>query len=258
MSDKTIVMKYRDELDKSYGIAGMVLGLSVLDANDLFTAVTLDGDAEGSIRFTPEYFFAGNPRLSPRGAWQYILSHYRISVGLAVANALCRCMVLDNEAVDDKLRERYGTSGGDYLVELTHTGEEDVLYLLQANNGDAALPEAFGFGREEPAYSFTLTRAQGAGAAYNARLRGTTFVAEAVRYEEESGAVWLREAKLADDGDEVIGSVWRAKYAAPCLAYPVTGADALAELQHAGAYPVTMYKVTVNNAGEVESLSSLF
>ena len=45
MSDKTIVMKYRDELDKSYGIAGMVLGLSVLDATDLFTAVTLDGAA---------------------------------------------------------------------------------------------------------------------------------------------------------------------------------------------------------------------
>jgi len=105
MSDKTIVMKYRDELDKSYGIAGMVLGLSVLDANDLFTAVTLDGDAEGSIRFTPEYFFAGNPRLSPRGAWQYILSHYRISVGLAIANALCRRMVLDNERVDDQLRD---------------------------------------------------------------------------------------------------------------------------------------------------------
>lgn len=168
----------------------------------------------------------------------------------------CDLLCLTN--TDDKLRERYGTSGGDYLVELTHTGEEDVLYLLQANNGDAALPEAFRFGREEPAYSFTLTRAQGAGAAYNARLRGTTFVAEAVRYEEESGVVWLREAKLADDGDEVIGSVWRAKYAAPCLAYPVTGADALAELQHAGAYPVTMYKVTVNSAGEVESLSSLF
>ena len=105
MSDKTIVMKYRDELDKSYGIAGMVLGLSVLDANDLFTAVTLDGDAAGSIRFTPEYFFAGNPRLSPRGAWQYILSHYRISVGLAIANALCRRMVLDNERVDDQLRD---------------------------------------------------------------------------------------------------------------------------------------------------------
>ncbi len=105
MKEKTIVMKYRDELDKSYGVAGMALGLSVLDASDLFTAVTLDDEGPGCIQFTPEFFFAGNPRLSPRGAWQYILGHYRISVGLAVANALCRRMVLDNDHVDDKLRD---------------------------------------------------------------------------------------------------------------------------------------------------------
>lgn len=106
MKEKPIVMKYRDELDKCYGVAGMVLGLSVLDADDLFTAVTLDGEGPGCIQFTPEFFFAGNPRLSPRGAWKYILGHYRISVGLAVANALCRRMVLDNDRVDDKLRDQ--------------------------------------------------------------------------------------------------------------------------------------------------------
>ena len=98
-------MKYRDELDKSYGVAGMALGLSVFDADDLFTGVTLDADGPGCIQFTPEFFFAGNPRLSPRGAWQYIVGHYRITVGLAVANALCRRMVLDNDSVDDQLRD---------------------------------------------------------------------------------------------------------------------------------------------------------
>ena len=99
-------MKYRDELDKSYGVAGMALGLSVFDADDLFTAVTIDAEGPECIQFTPEFFFAGNPRLSPRGAWKYILGHYRISVGLAVANALCRRMVLDNSRVDDKLRDQ--------------------------------------------------------------------------------------------------------------------------------------------------------
>ena len=100
------IMKYRDELDKSYGVAGMALGLSVFDAEDLFTAVTIDAEGPECIQFTPEFFFAGNPRLSPRGAWKYILGHYRISVGLAVANALCRRMVLDNDKVDDKLRDQ--------------------------------------------------------------------------------------------------------------------------------------------------------
>ncbi len=99
-----MLMKYRDELDKSYGAAGMVLGLSAFDADDLLRAVTLDG--ERLIQFTPEFFFAGNPRLSPRGAWQYILGHYRVTVGLVVANALCRRMVLDNDTVDANLREQ--------------------------------------------------------------------------------------------------------------------------------------------------------
>lgn len=106
MSEKQIVMKYRDELDKSYGVAGMVLGLSVLDAADLFTAVSLDAEGPGCIQFTPEFFFAGNPRLSPRGSWQYILGHYRITVGLAIANALCRRMVLDNDRADQRLRDQ--------------------------------------------------------------------------------------------------------------------------------------------------------
>ena len=104
MKEKKMVMRYRDELDKSYGVAGMALGLSVFDAADMFTSITLDADGTGCIQFTPEFFFAGNPRLSPRGSWQYILGHYRISVGLAVANALCRRMVLDNEKVDEQLR----------------------------------------------------------------------------------------------------------------------------------------------------------
>lgn len=100
------VMKYRDELDKSYGVAGMALGLSVFEAADLFTSITLDGDGPGAIEFTPEFFFAGNPRLSPRGSWQYMLGHFRISVGLAVANALCRRMVLDNDKADQQLRDQ--------------------------------------------------------------------------------------------------------------------------------------------------------
>ncbi len=99
-------MKYRDELDKSYGVAGMALGLSVFDAADLYTSITLDGDGPGAIEFTPEFFFAGNPRLSPRGSWQYMLGHFRISVGLAVANALCRRMVLDNDKADQQLRDQ--------------------------------------------------------------------------------------------------------------------------------------------------------
>ena len=125
MAEKRI-MKYRDELDKSYGVAGMALGLSVLEADDLLTAVTLDAEGPGCIQFTPEFFFAGNPRLSPRGAWKYILGHYRISVGLAVANALCRRMVLDNDKVDDKLRDELFNAAYDDGRDYCHLERDEV------------------------------------------------------------------------------------------------------------------------------------
>jgi len=99
-------MKYRDEQDKCYGVAGMALGFSVYDAEHLFTAVTIDADVDETIRFTPEFFFVGNPRLSARDSWQYMLSHFKVTMGLAIANALCRRMVLDKGSADDTLRQQ--------------------------------------------------------------------------------------------------------------------------------------------------------
>lgn len=119
-------MKYRDDLDKSYGVAGMALGLSVLEADNLFTSITIDAEGQGCIQFTPEFFFAGNPRLSPRGSWKYILGHYRISVGLAVANALCRRMVLDNDKVDDKLRDELFTAAYEDGRDYCHLERDEV------------------------------------------------------------------------------------------------------------------------------------
>lgn len=125
MTEKRL-MKYRDDLDKSYGVAGMALGLSVLEADNLFTSITIDAEGQGCIQFTPEFFFAGNPRLSPRGSWKYILGHYRILVGLAVANALCRRMVLDNDKVDDKLRDELFTAAYEDGRDYCHLERDEV------------------------------------------------------------------------------------------------------------------------------------
>ena len=125
MTEKRL-MKYRDDLDKSYGVAGMALGLSVHEADNLFTSITIDAEGQGCIQFTPEFFFAGNPRLSPRGSWKYILGHYRISVGLAVANALCRRMVLDNDKVDDKLRDELFTAAYEDGRDYCHLERDEV------------------------------------------------------------------------------------------------------------------------------------
>lgn len=97
-------MKYRNEEDKCYGVAGMAIGLSVFDADDLLAEVTIDADGVDCMRFTPDYYFTGSPRVSASKSWHHIYSHYQVSMGLAIANAMCRKMVLDHGILDRKRR----------------------------------------------------------------------------------------------------------------------------------------------------------
>ena len=84
----------------------MVLGLSVFDANDLSTGISIDGDSDSScISFTPDFYFRGNPRLSAKDSWQCLYSHYQISMGLVISNVLCRKMLLDHGVLDAETRK---------------------------------------------------------------------------------------------------------------------------------------------------------
>ena len=47
-------MRYRDEIDKCYGVAGMSVALAILDAEDLLIGVTLDGDGLDCINMVPQ------------------------------------------------------------------------------------------------------------------------------------------------------------------------------------------------------------
>ena len=70
-------MKYRDEIDKCYGVAGMALGLSLFNADDKFTGITIDGeDWWDCIGFTPEYYLFYNPSLPAKTSWQNMLNNF--------------------------------------------------------------------------------------------------------------------------------------------------------------------------------------
>lgn len=98
-------MKYRNEEDRCYGVAGMVAGLSLMEAHDLLAEVNIERPPGESIRFTPDFYFAGNPRLSASKSWRHIMGHFRVLVALAVANALCRRMVLEQRRADSRLHD---------------------------------------------------------------------------------------------------------------------------------------------------------
>ena len=98
-------MKYRNEEDKCYGVAGMAIGLNIFDADDLLTVVTLDADSGEYLRFVPDYYFTGSPRVPASKSWHHIYTHSQVSMGLAIANAMCRKMVLDHGVLDRQRRD---------------------------------------------------------------------------------------------------------------------------------------------------------
>lgn len=98
-------MKYRSEKDKCYGVAGMAIGLSIFDAEDLLSEVNIDADGVDCVQFVPDFYYTGSPRVPASKSWHHIYAHYQVSMGLAIANVLCRKMVLDRGVLDRKRRE---------------------------------------------------------------------------------------------------------------------------------------------------------
>lgn len=86
-------MKYNDEEDKCYGIAGMAIGISIWNGEDLLYQIDIDDDEHGYISFTPDYYFSGNPAVSPVESWHATLKHYQMTVGISsptCSAAICR------------------------------------------------------------------------------------------------------------------------------------------------------------------------
>lgn len=83
-------LKYIDEKDKSYGLAGMAISIVALDGEDYFDAISIDAPADESIEFSHDFYFVGNPRLSAKIAWNEMLKHFQLSSGMVISNLICR------------------------------------------------------------------------------------------------------------------------------------------------------------------------
>lgn len=98
-------MKYRDETDKCYGIAGMSIALAIFEAEDLLSGVSLDGEGLDCLTFVPNYY-SGSLSLSPSTVWQDVFQRYQVTLGMTIADTMCRKMLLDKGNVDRKLRKK--------------------------------------------------------------------------------------------------------------------------------------------------------
>ena len=68
-------LKYTDETDRCYGATGMAIGLMVFDGEDMLASITLDGDPNEMVAMSPDFYFAGNPGVSAKTAWNQILKN---------------------------------------------------------------------------------------------------------------------------------------------------------------------------------------
>ncbi len=82
-------LRYIDEKDKSYGIAGMAISLVACDCEEYISSVSLEADEE-PISFTSNFRFTGNPNLSAKSAWNEHLKQFQVVAGMLLANVMCR------------------------------------------------------------------------------------------------------------------------------------------------------------------------
>ena len=91
MSTKSAeLLKYVDEDDKCYGLAGMAISLMVWDAEDRLHSIDADAASEVAMVMSPEFYLCMSQAQSPKSAWQSRLQRFQIEAAMLVGNVVCR------------------------------------------------------------------------------------------------------------------------------------------------------------------------
>lgn len=85
--------RYSDEADRAYGATGMAIGLMVYDGEELLYSINLDAAPGDMMELSPDFFFAGNPGVSAKTAWNRLVKNYSIGLSMLIGNVMCRYIV---------------------------------------------------------------------------------------------------------------------------------------------------------------------
>lgn len=112
----TETLRYTDENDRAYGLTGMAIAIVIKDSREYLDHIDLDAPADEMMQFTPQYYFAGNPRLSARLAWNQLVSNFTLNTAIILSDILCRHTLYRNTIpADDDLRHLLETLTGEGL-----------------------------------------------------------------------------------------------------------------------------------------------
>lgn len=98
-------LKYTSESDRAYGATGMAIGLVIYDGDEMLASVDIDADPNDMVALSPEFYFAGNPGVSAKTAWNQILKNYNLGISMLIANVMCRHLVGQRHTVPDDIVE---------------------------------------------------------------------------------------------------------------------------------------------------------
>ena len=98
-------LKYKDEDDKCYGLTGVAMSAVIWDVEHLLLSISLDSDAFNAVRYTPQVFIEANAAISPRNVLNNNIEKFRLTMGMILANILCRTYVLDNKFINHKTKQ---------------------------------------------------------------------------------------------------------------------------------------------------------
>lgn len=83
-------LKYADETDKSFGLAGMAISLMAWDAEEWLEAIDLDAAADEAMHMSADYYLYMAPRVGAKAVWEQSFKRFRIAAAMTVANVSCR------------------------------------------------------------------------------------------------------------------------------------------------------------------------
>ena len=110
------VLKYADETDKSFGLAGMAISLMAWDAEEWLEAIDLDANADEAMCMSTEFYLTIAPRVGAKALWEQSLKRFQLTAAMTVANVACRQMVHKGHAsmpgdADSALRSALSDEG---------------------------------------------------------------------------------------------------------------------------------------------------
>ena len=88
------VLRYADERDKTFGIAGMTITLVACRDEEFLAEIRLDAEPGETMVMKHDSGMRANPRMSAKIIWTQALDELRTTTSMALGNIVCRRYVM--------------------------------------------------------------------------------------------------------------------------------------------------------------------